>query len=466
MENIREIVLDTLLSMERDVELSHQLIRSVLDKYDYLDVREKKFIKRVTEGTLERRLELDYYIDQFSSVPVGKMKPVIRCLMRMSVYQLIYMDGIPDSAVCNEACKLAGKKKFVNLKGFVNGVLRRIARERDELPLPDPKENVLAYLCIKYSMPEPITKEWLAVYGEFVTEKMLEGLLEIHPVSLRLSENLSKEEAKKVFHGLGQEGISLQRSAYDDGILLARDLEGLNDLSDFREGRLIVQDVSSALAVKAAGIQEGALVIDACAAPGGKSILASELTGKAGRVISGDVSEGKCAKIRENVARMGRDNVEIRVWDARLPQEDLLQSADVLLLDVPCSGLGILGKKRDIKYHVSEEGFVQLEILQKEIIEGAWRCVKPGGILLYSTCTIRRQENRDVVKWILQNLPFEPVSLEETLPPLVWEGVVQEKQAAGVDAGDPAEKCCAQLLPGLMEADGFFFAKFRRKIDA
>ena len=177
MENVREIVLDTLLALERDEDVSHRLIGNVLHKYDYLDVKEKRFLKRVTEGTLEHRLEIDYYLDQYSGTPVRKMKPLIRCLMRMSVYQILYMDAVPDSAACNEACKLAERRKFHNLKGFVNAVLRRISREKDALPLPDREKDLLSFLCVKYSMPELITKEWLASYGMPMTEQILSGLL-------------------------------------------------------------------------------------------------------------------------------------------------------------------------------------------------------------------------------------------------------------------------------------------------
>ena len=148
-ENSREIVLDLLLAIEREAVFSNQLIKAVLDKYDYLEGREKAFIKRLTEGTLERQIELDYYLDGISDVPVRRMKPLIRCLMRMSVYQLLYMDSVPDSAVCNEACKLAVKRKFAGLRGFVNGVLRNVARQKDRLSLPDPEENLPLYLSVK-----------------------------------------------------------------------------------------------------------------------------------------------------------------------------------------------------------------------------------------------------------------------------------------------------------------------------
>lgn len=464
MENVREIVLDTLLALERDEDVSHRLIGNVLNKYDYLDVKEKRFLKRVTEGTLEHRLEIDYYLDQYSGTPVRKMKPLIRCLMRMSVYQILYMDAVPDSAACNEACKLAERRKFHNLKGFVNAVLRRISREKDALPLPDREKDLLSYLCVKYSMPELITKEWLASYGMPMTERILSGLLEIHPVSLRISELLSEEEAERLKKRLEESGAKIEESPCDPRVLLARELEGAESLQDFREGRLTVQDVSSVLAVKAAGIREGDLVIDACAAPGGKSILASELVGETGKVVCGDVSQGKTDKIEENLVRMNRNNIEIHVWDARNPREELIGKADVLLLDVPCSGLGVTGKKRDIKYHVTQEGYESLEKLQKEILTGAWRYVKPGGILLYSTCTIRGGENRDAVKWILEHLPFEPVPLKE-LPAAVSEGVLAEKAAWQGEKGE-WECCLAQLLPGVLPADGFFFAKFRRKMDA
>ena len=164
-ENTREIVLDTLLEMERNKVFSHQLLKSVLDKYDYLDGQEKRFIKRLAEGCIERRIELDYCIEQYSSVKVNKMKPLIRCLMRMGTYQILYMDSVPDSAACNEAVKLAGKRKFTNLKGFVNGVLRKIAANKDNIPMPDAKKAPVEYLTVKYSMPAWIVEMWLQDYG-------------------------------------------------------------------------------------------------------------------------------------------------------------------------------------------------------------------------------------------------------------------------------------------------------------
>ncbi|MDE5893367.1 MAG: 16S rRNA (cytosine(967)-C(5))-methyltransferase, partial [Acetatifactor sp.] len=160
-ENLREIVLDTLLEIEKATVYSNQVIKAVLDKFDYLKEQEKRFIKRLAEGCVERRIELDYILNEYSTVPVKKMKPTIRCLMRMGVYQILYMDSVPDSAACNEAVKLAGKRKFVNLKGFVNGVLRKIAAQKDNIPLPDEDAEPVRALSVQYSMPEWIVELWL-----------------------------------------------------------------------------------------------------------------------------------------------------------------------------------------------------------------------------------------------------------------------------------------------------------------
>ena len=158
--NSREIILDILLEMERNGEFSSTLIKGVLDKYDFLPPQEKAFIKRVTEGSIERQIELDFILNQFSSVPVRKMKPLIRCLMRMSVYQLLYMDAVPDSAVCNEAVKLAAKRKFQSLKGFVNGILRNISRNKESIVYPDPEKEPQKLLSIRYSMPLWLVALW------------------------------------------------------------------------------------------------------------------------------------------------------------------------------------------------------------------------------------------------------------------------------------------------------------------
>lgn len=255
-ENTREIILDTLLSIEKGEQYSNQLIRAVLDKYNYLDARDKAFIKRVTEGTIERQIELDYYLDHFSTVPVRKMKPLVRTLLRMSVYQLLYMDAVPDSAVCNEACKLAVKRRFGNLRGFVNGVLRNLSRSREQLPMPDEKAEPVRYLSVKYSMPEWLIGFWLEEYGRKITATMLEEIMAVHPVSVRFSTRLSEKERELLKDQLAQAGAEIREGDYLPYLCRLEHVDNINALPGFAEGKWTVQDVSSALAVELADIKK------------------------------------------------------------------------------------------------------------------------------------------------------------------------------------------------------------------
>lgn len=468
-ENSRAMVLDMLLAMDQEKEFSNRLIRSVLDKYDYLDYREKAFIKRLAEGTLERQLEMDYYLNHFSRLPVNKMRPVIRCLLRMSVYQLLYMDSVPDSAVCNEACKLAAKRGFGSLKGFVNGILRNISKNRDSLPLPDREKQPAQYCSVKYSMPQWIVELWMDEYGREITETLLDGLMKVHPVSLRFSSGIAEGERDELCRRMEEAGAKPAPGPYLPGIFLLEHTQGIGSLPGFAQGAFTVQDVSSVLAVEAAGIGEQDFVVDVCGAPGGKSILAAEKA-KKGRVLSRDVSAEKTMLIAENASRMGIENIEIEVYDASVRDDNLMGKADVVLADVPCSGLGVIGKKRDIKYRVTREGMESLAELQRQILGVCAGYVRPGGTLLYSTCTIHRKENEDMVRYLVRELGFEPVSLEDALPEKVFiqrEKLREELRAAGRESGgmltDSESRACIQLLPGYMDSDGFFFAKFRKK---
>ncbi|MCM1064181.1 MAG: 16S rRNA (cytosine(967)-C(5))-methyltransferase RsmB [Eubacterium sp.] len=460
-DNIREIVLDTLLELEKGGEYSHRLIRAVLDKYDYLDSRDKSFIKRLAEGTIERQIELDYDLDHISSLPVQKMKSLIRCLLRMSAYQLLYMDTVPDSAVCNEAVKLAGKRGFRNLQGFVNAVLRNLSKQKGTIPLPDAQKEPERYLSVKYSMPVWLVGLWLSEYGREVTERILSGLMRVHPVSVRFSSGLSEQEREDRVAQLARAGVKVTQSPCLPYVYSMEHGDNISVLPGFAEGVFTVQDASSALAVEAAEIRDTDLVMDICAAPGGKSILAAE---KAYKVLARDVSIEKTDVIEENIRRMGAENIEVQVFDATEFDSRYEEKADVVLMDVPCSGLGVMGRKRDIKYRVTPEGLKDLAQLQRRIVDSSWRYVKPGGTLIYSTCTIHSEENEAMVRYISENLPFEPVSLENVLPSMLWE----RKREMGAGKGqalltEKQQAACIQLLPGYMECDGFFFARFRRK---
>lgn len=456
--DIRELALGVLLEIEEGAEYSHIALRNVLEKYQYLEKQERSFLTRLVEGTLERRIWLDYVIDQFSSVKTKKQKPVIREILRMSVYQIAFMDSVPDSAVCNEAVKLAQKKGFRQLKGFVNGVLRNIARKLPETVFPSPEEP-LRYLSVRYSMPEWIVEDWVNAYGRVTAEKMLEACCEKRPTVIRA--NQSRISPGKLEEKLEERGVTVKRAPYLDYALTIENYNYLGGLPEFREGLFQVQDESSMLAVEAAGVKPGDYCMDICAAPGGKSLLLAEKTGPEGIVDARDLTEYKTELIRDNARRLGAENVRVSVRDASVPDEESAGKADVLIADLPCSGLGVMGRKTDLKYRMSREQQQELAELQKKILSAAQACVKPGGILLYSTCTISQAENEDNVRWFLEHFPYEAVPLQERLP--------QELSAAlpesfgGEHPADTMSRGWIQLLPGVHACDGFFIAKFRRK---
>ena len=275
--NERELILGILLEITRDGEYAHIALRNTLSKYQYLEKRERAFITRVVEGTLEHMMEIDYIINQFSKVKVNKMKPVIRTILRSAVYQILYMDSVPNSAVCNEAVKLAAKKGFVNLKGFVNGVLRNIDRNVNDIQYPK-QDNMVEYLSIKYSMPTWILEKWKKSYDWETIERILQGFLQEKGTIIRCNLNrISKEDLKKK---LEAEGVTVTQHPYLEYALEISGYDYLGDLESFEDGDFQVQDLSSMLVAEIAAPKEGDYVIDVCAAPGGKSLhIADKLHG-------------------------------------------------------------------------------------------------------------------------------------------------------------------------------------------
>ncbi|MBP5297713.1 MAG: 16S rRNA (cytosine(967)-C(5))-methyltransferase RsmB [Lachnospiraceae bacterium] len=452
--NSRELIVTMLMSINSGDEYSHILIRNVLDKYDYLDNKEKAFIKNVTEGSIERRIELDYIIDSFSKTPVKKMKPFIRELMRMSVYQLVFLDKVPSSAVINEAVKLAKKKGFVGLSGFVNGVLRSVDRGYKEIKYP--KEGTKEYRMIKYSMPEWIIDEFDSYLGADKSDKVFEAFLLKRPVVIRVSERLSVDEVKELVGAIEETGVSILPNRYSSrAYTLAGG--GVTRLPGFAEGRFTVQDISSQICVMAAGIKKGDNIIDVCAAPGGKSVYASELAGNDGHVIARDLTSYKTSLITESVMRMGLKNVSVEEWDATNPDESKIEKADVVIADLPCMGFGVMGRKRDIKYNVNKPQLEEVVKLQRSILDVVSGYVKKGGTLIYSTCSISASENIGNAEYIEKQLGFTP----SDITPYLSEGLLEDVKRAGAE--NELKLGRLQLLPGFYDSDGFFVSRFIKK---
>ncbi|MCC2879625.1 16S rRNA (cytosine(967)-C(5))-methyltransferase RsmB [Lachnoclostridium pacaense] len=437
MEN-RGIVLDILSEVLDKGSFVHLVLNQALQKYQYLDKSDRAFITRVTEGTLEYLLQIDHIINKYSKTKTDKMKPLIRNLLRMSVYQILYMDRVPDSAVCNEAVKLAVKRRITGLKGFVNGVLRTISREKASLVFDSPS--------LAYSIPQWMYDMWEKEYGSAKAEMIAASFLEDRPTWVRC--NLSRALREAILNSLDSQGVMVKELDCLPSVLAISGYDYMEGLECFQNGWIQVQDATSAFVGELADPKEGDYIIDVCAAPGGKSLhLADKMKGT-GMVEARDLSYQKTALIEENVARSGAANIKAVVWDALVPDEDAREKADIVIADLPCSGLGIIGKKPDIKYNMTMDKMRELSRLQRDILSVVWQYVKPGGTLVYSTCTIDPMENEGNAMWLSENFPLEPVDLSGRL---------------GADFDEPSLKDGRiQFLPGIHPFDGFFISVFRR----
>lgn len=428
--NEREIALETLLLITKEGEYSHIALKQVLDKYQYLEKRERAFITRVVEGTLERMIELDEIINQFSKVKVNKMKPVIKTILRSSVYQLKYMDGVPNSAVCNEAVKLAVKKGFGSLKGFVNGVLRNISRNLEHLEFPYEKDSVKD-LSVRLSLPEWLVEMWMKEYDSETVKQIGNAFLEKKRTSIRCNTaRIQPEELKKI---LMDEGVCAEEHEEIEEAFFISGYDYLAKLPSFQKGYFYIQDISSMQVAKWAAPKKGNIVLDVCAAPGGKAIHIAEKLDGTGMVTARDLTERKVDLLEENMERCGLSNIRAEQWDATEDDPSWHEKADIVIADLPCSGLGVLGRKPDLRYKMTPEMLVSLTGLQRQILNVVQAYVKPGGKLVYSTCTIHKKENEENVQWFLENHP------EFTC--------VKQRQN----------------FPGYMTGDGFFLALLEKK---
>lgn len=443
MTNARDIVLSILLDIEGNNTFSNIAITKALKKHQFEAKKDRAFITRLAQGITETKIKLDYIIDGFSKTPSEKCKPLIRALLRMGVYQIMYMDAVPDSAVCNEAVKLAKKHNFGSLSGFVNGVLRAVARNKDNIAMPD-KANISEYLSVNYSMPEWLCKKIMDDYGE-KGEKIIAASFDERKTALRVNTlKITREELKEYIKEENKKrrnnsdvssviDIVVEDGIYDENALLVSGYDFIRSMPGYRQGLFFIQDESSMCAIKAAGIKPYQTVVDVCAAPGGKTLNAACYMEGKGKIYSRDISDEKLILVEENAGRLGiQDIVSIEKWDAKRVDEKLARKADVVIADLPCSGLGIMGRKNDIKYRITQEQLSELIKFQRDILSSVKQYVKKGGVLLYSTCTINPQENKENTKWFLEN--------------------------------DSEFKLCAerQLLQGVDKCDGFYYAVLQR----
>lgn len=454
-ENTRLLALEILLEAEKKNIFVKDALHKQLFQKQFLSKQDRAFVTRLVEGVTEYQVRLDYVIDSYSTKKVNKCKPLIRCVLRMGVYQMLYMDSVPDEAACNECVRLTKKKGFHNLAGFVNGVLRNVERHVQDIRFPKEEEDLAGYLSITYSMPLWIVKKMLVWYGEEKTRKMLKASLEVTDLTIRVNEK--KISVKELTDKLTAHGIEVKEGHYVKDALHLNKINYVNRIPGFKQGEFFVQDESSMLLYLAGGAineleksdKQELKILDLCAAPGGKCThFAQKMDGSA-FVEARDVSEKKVSLIEENRKRLGLDHMKTVIWDALVPDETRKDWADIVIADLPCSGFGIISKKNDIKYHIKETQLTELANLQRTILTNAASYVKPGGVLLYSTCTVNPEENAENARWFLDHFSFEKEEMGKQIPEALKKFVV--------------DGYMMQLLPGETACDGFFIAKFRKK---
>jgi 16S rRNA (cytosine967-C5)-methyltransferase len=433
--NARKLALRILDEIDQTHDFSHLVVNRTFQRYD-IESADRRFVSHIVFGVLENKLLLDYYIRKLSAQRFSRIDPSIVNILRMGFYQLVYMTKVPDSAAVDESVKLA---KGITAKdsSFVNGILRTFLRSNKTIALPDRNKHLVTHLGIKYSFPEWLVEMWISAYGEKITEGLLEASNKTPHVSLRI--NTLQTDLVTLQNKLDAVGIVSKQS---DLVPIGLVLESLNniamqDIPGFSEGDFIIQDISSMCVAQLSGVKDEQTVLDVCAAPGGKTTHMAQLMHNSGRVIARDNQADKLETINENVERLKIKNVIVEQYDALMLDESLINTIDVVLVDAPCSGLGIIRRKPDIKYNKTPEGLVGLVDIQKGILKNAAEYVKVGGTLMYSTCTLNPAENQDIVNWFL-------------------------KQDARFKVEPLSEVGYLTLFPNMHDTDGFFIAKLNK----
>ena len=466
MPSVRETVLNLTTRIIEKKEPCHIVLSQALGKSGDLQEKDRALIKLLVYGVVERRLMLDRIIEELSGRPINKLKPVVRNILRIGIYQLAFTD-IPDHAAVFETVALAKKGPASPFKAFVNANLRSFQRRKDffmsGIAADLPEDERLSY---EFSMPLWITHMWQQSYGPAETGRILRAFLEPHGIPIRI--NISKASEQEVIAALEARGIRAEKSGLCDNAYILYDCPAPTLISEFNDGLFTVQDGACVLSGQMLGLRGGEKVLDLCAAPGGKTLNAADIlqfkesapitdrserillqssnhparegTEEAvqsvevtrGHVTACDISKEKTDLIVDSVRRCGFDNISVTVNDATVRNESFVDAFDVVICDLPCSGLGIIGKKPDIKYNASPEGIAELAELQRKILTNAFDYVKKDGKLLFSTCTLTREENEVNTEFIEKSGMFE----------------LKEKKT---------------VMPGTFGADGFYMSLFVKK---
>ncbi|WP_028611119.1 16S rRNA (cytosine(967)-C(5))-methyltransferase RsmB [Paenibacillus harenae] len=450
----RELALDTLVKVAQTGAYSNLQLNRVLQEAE-LQRADAGLVTELVYGTIQRQATLDHWLSRFVAKGLHKLDPWVHQLLRLSAYQLLFLDRVPAHAAVNEAVTIAKKRGHAGISGMVNGVLRSIDRGRSELELSAVTHADRAVqTALRHSYPEWLVRRWTEVYGAETAEAICASGNGQPHASIRANTlRLSREALLEQLQAAGYEAEA--SPVAPAGIIISRG-GNLADTDGFREGLWTMQDESSMLVSEVVAPAAGMQVLDCCAAPGGKSTHLAELMGGKGKVWANDIHAHKRELIVSQTERLKLRNVEAITEDAmKLGERFKPHSMDAVLLDAPCSGFGVIRRKPEIKWNKTAGDVAEIAAVQQRLLDAVCGLVRPGGVLVYSTCTIEQEENeRQVARFLKEHPEFE---LDANWP----EAIVEQLRKAGA-VGERFDGQ-AQLLPQHFNSDGFFIARMVKR---
>lgn len=446
-KNVRQLAFETLLKIEYEEAYSHLLIHHVINR-GLLNEKDSRLFTEIVYGTVQRKNTLDYYISHFVTRKIKRKDEWVIPLLRMALYQMIYLEKIPAHAVVFETVQIAKRKGHQGIASLVNGVLRNV--QRQGLPQIDEIRDTIKRFSVKYSHPEWLVSEWIDQYGIETAEKICQTNLKRPQVTARV--NIRKTSRSDIVLQLESEGVIAEKSHLSvDGVVIQAG--NLVQTEAFKQGLVTIQDESSMLVGRAVNPQKGETILDCCAAPGGKTTHLAELMNCEGEIVALDIHEHKLNLIQQQVERLQLSNITLHRLDARKARSKFSdESFDRILVDAPCTGFGVIRRKPDIKWKKTENDVAEMRRIQLDILEAVAPLLKKGGTLVYSTCTIERRENEQVIETFLNKHPqfFRDEHLPERLPKKL-SPYMKNRQGE------------LQILPHYFSSDGFFIAALRKK---
>ena len=445
MKSPRELAISILVKVQEG-SYSNLLLNQYLT--DDLPQKDRALVTQLVYGVIQNKLFLDHIISQFSKISLSKLNPFVKNAIRLGIYQVLFLDRVPDFAAVNESVNLVKRHEGRGAANFTNAVLRNVIRKKDSIYLPDKDKDLANYISIFYSFPDWMIKRWLGIFGPDFTERLCKAFNEPPNLCIRVNTLLTNRE--NLLQQLRNEGVADIPGKFAEEAIYILKGPQLNQLKSFKEGLFTVQDESSIIASLAVMPKAGEQVLDVAAAPGGKSTHMAALMQNRGKILSWDIHPHRVKLIEENAFRLKVSIIQAQIKDARIPDDTIANSFDKVLIDAPCSGLGVIRRKPDIKWSKEPKDIEALKREQEYILSVCSKYVKPGGAIVYSTCSIDPEENEKVVEdFLAKNQDFTYDDLRPYLPEALHEGL---KSPFGH----------ITLYPHIHGTDGFFVARLKK----